>query len=149
MLIKNMQESKFLQEFCSSSGMQKEKTRRLSIRPSGVRSAVTSNAFFFLLLFSIPELSTMTLGTHRAIYYRTTGVAYCTQALVQRRQCPCSLAAKSMGAWGDSKEGDKGLREAGQVVKALRTVWARKLTAISTPWCGLCSSLALPGEGWG
>lgn len=76
----------------------------------------------------------MILGTHRAIYYRTTGVASCTQALVQRRQCPCSLATKSMGAWGDSKERDKGLREGGQVVKALRAVWATKLTAISTPW---------------
>lgn len=59
MLIRAMQESKFLQEFCSSSGMQekkkKKRLRRLPIRPAGVRRAVASNIFFFLLFFSISQ----------------------------------------------------------------------------------------------
>lgn len=35
------------------------------------------------------------------------------------------------------------------MVKALRAAWARKPTAISRPWYGPCSSLALLSERWG
>lgn len=73
-----MQESKFLREFCSSSGIQKEKIRRLSIRTLGVSSAVISNPFSSFYFFLFPKVFTMTLGIHRATCYRATGMSSCT-----------------------------------------------------------------------
>lgn len=134
------------------AGKKKKRLRRLSIRPSGVWSAVASNTFFFLRFFSISQ------GFYHDPGYPQGQLlqGYC-HGLLQPGPSPeeavpiqCSLAAESMNTTGGSREGDKGPRETGreerQVVKAVRAAWARKLTAISRPWCGLCSSLAPPSE---
>lgn len=75
-----------LQEFSCSSGCRKKRLQ--GHLGSVVQLQATLSFSFYFSLF--PKVSIMTLGPHRAIYYRAPGVSSRTHVRAQRRQCPPS-----------------------------------------------------------